>query len=65
MQEKKKVTPAQMRATTKWDKENYFTTLVRFKKSDKERIRAAAGDSLNAFIVSAVLEKVEKKGDSK
>ncbi len=39
-----------------------FTTLVRFKKSDEERIRVAACDSLNGFIVSAVLEKVEKGG---
>ena len=45
----------------KWEKENYFRTMVRFKKEDEERIRQAAGDSLNGFIVSAVLEKIEKQ----
>ena len=60
MSESKK-TPAQKRAVAKWEKENYFKTLVRFKKSDEERIRVAAGDSLNGFIVSAVMEKIEKE----
>jgi len=61
MAEKKKATAAHIKATTKWEKENYFKTLVRFPKSEEERIRAAAGDSLNGFIVSAVLEKLDKK----
>ena len=61
MEEKKKASAAHMRATHKWEKENYFRTMVRFKKEDEERIRQAAGDSLNGFIVSAVLEKIEKQ----
>ncbi len=61
MAEKKKATAAHIRATAKWEKENYFKTLVRFPKSEEKRIRAAAGDSLNSFIVSAVLEKLDKK----
>ncbi len=61
MAEKKGASAAHIRANYKWEKENYFKTLVRFKKEDEERIRAAAGDSLNGFIVSAVLEKLEKK----
>lgn len=58
---KKKKTIAEQRATAKWESENYFKVLVRFKKEDEERIRRAAGDSLNGFIVSTVLEKIDKK----
>lgn len=54
------VTKAQAKATSKYEKKAYFKTLVRFKAEDEERIREAAGESLNGFIVSAVLEKLEK-----
>ena len=47
---------SQAKATAKYEKNNYFKTLVRFKKEDEERIRAAAGDSLNGFIVKCVLD---------
>lgn len=60
MEEKKKATAAHIRATAKYEKDNYFKSLVRFKKEDEERIRAAAGDSLNGFIVTSVMEKVQK-----
>lgn len=50
---------AHIRATAKYEKNNYFKTLVRFKKEDEERIRNAAGDSLNGFIVKCVLEKLD------
>lgn len=49
---------AHIRATAKYEKNNYFKTLVRFKKEDEERIRNAAGDSLNGFIVKCVLDKL-------
>lgn len=49
---------AHIRATEKYEKNNYFKTLVRFKKEDEERIRNAAGDSLNGFIVKCVLDKL-------
>lgn len=52
---------AHIRATTKYEKNNYFKTLVRFKKEDEERIRNAAGDSLNGFIVKCVLDKLNSK----
>ena len=61
MEEKKKATAAHMRATAKYEKENYFKTLVRFNKSDEERIRAAAGKSLNGFIVKCVLDALEQE----
>lgn len=60
--EKKKVSAAQMRAIEKYQKNAYFKALVRFPKDKENAIRAAAGDSLNGFIVSAVLEKIEKEG---
>ena len=60
MEEKKKVTDAHMRATAKYERENYFKTLVRFNKKDEGRIRAAAGKSLNGFIVKCVLDALDK-----
>lgn len=55
------VTKAQAKATVKYEKSAYFKALVRFKKEDEERIRAAAGDSLNGFIVQCVLDRVREQ----
>lgn len=52
-------TKAQAKATAKYEKNAYFKALVRFRKEDEERIRAAAGDSLNGFIVQCVLDHLE------
>ena len=57
--ETRKNSIAKIKANNKYDNKAYFKTLVRFKKEDENRIRQAAGDSLNGFIVSAVLEKIE------
>lgn len=54
------ISKSQAKATAKYEKNNYFKTLVRFKKEDEERIRAAAGDSLNGFIVKCVLDALSK-----
>lgn len=54
-------TDAQRRATKKFEEKAYFKTLVRFKKEDEERIRNAAGDSLNGFIVRCVLDKLNNE----
>lgn len=59
------VSKAQARAIKKYDNKAYFKSLVRFKKEDEERIRAAAGDSLNGFIVAAVMEKVQEAEKAK
>lgn len=56
------VSKAQIKAVTKYEKENYFKVLTRFPKAQEETIRAAAGDSLNGFIVRAVMEKIERDG---
>ncbi len=60
MDEKKKVSKAQMKATAEFEKKAYFKTLVRFPADQEEKIRTAAGGSLNGYIVNAVLEKLKK-----
>ena len=60
MEEKKKTSAAHIRATSKYEEKAYFKTLVRFKKTDEERIRSAAGDSLNGFITKCVLDRLEE-----
>ena len=60
MTEKKKVSEAQKRATAKFEKKAYFKVLVRFPIDKEQEIRAAAGDSLNGYIVQAVLEKIAR-----
>ena len=59
MEEKKKVSEAQMRATAEYEKKNYDKVLVRFPKGTKELIQAT-GETVNGFIVSAVNEKLEQ-----
>lgn len=59
MDEKKKASDAHMRATAKWEKENYDKVLVRFPKGTKEKINNT-GNSLNGFIVAAVNEKLQR-----
>lgn len=57
--EKKKATEAHMRATAKYEKENYDKVLIRFPKGTKDRIKNI-GESVNGFTVKAVLEKLEQ-----
>lgn len=59
MEEKKKVSEAQMRATAEYEKKNYDKVLVRFPKGTKDKI-VETGNSLNGFIVSAVMEKLNQ-----
>lgn len=57
------VTDAQKRATTKYTRENYDKILVTIPKGEREGIKQAAeaaGMSMNAFIVAAIREKMEK-----
>lgn len=60
MEEKKKVSDAQMKATAEYEKKNYDKVLVRFPKGTKDEI-TSTGNSLNGFIVSAVKEKLERE----
>lgn len=60
MDEKKTISEAQRKAVAKYSKANYFQTLVRFPKDQEQEIRAAAGDSLNKYIVNAVLDQVAR-----
>ena len=54
------VSQAQKRATAKYNKSAYFESKVRFPKDLETEIRTAAGESLNGYIVRAVLEKMER-----
>ena len=47
-----------MRATAKWEKENYDKVLVRFPKGTKEKILNSGAKSVNGYIVEAVTEKL-------
>ena len=60
MEEKKKASEAHIRATTKWEKENYDKVLVRFPKGTKDKIIESGAKSVNGFIVEAVQEKLSK-----
>lgn len=51
---------SQLKATKKYQDKAYFSTLVRFPKGLEAEIRTAAGESLNGYIVRAVLEKMER-----
>ena len=56
---KQKYTEAKQAANTRWENKQ-FRTLVRFPAELEPEIRAAAGDSLNGFIVQAVKEKLKR-----
>lgn len=60
MEEKKKVSKAQMKATAKYEKENYDKVLVRFPKGTKQKILDTGAKSVNGFVVDAVNEKLEE-----
>ncbi len=60
MEEKKKASAAHIRATTKWEKENYDKVLVRFPKGTKDKIINSGAKSVNGYIVEAVKEKLIK-----
>ena len=48
-----------MKATAKYEKENYDKVLVRFPKGTKQKILDAGAKSVNGFIVDAVTEKLK------
>ena len=54
-------TKAHMKATAKWEAANYDKVLVRFPRGTADRIRAT-GESLNGFIVTAVLDRLRRLG---
>ena len=58
--DKSKVSKAQADAVYRYEAKNYLRVLVRFPKDREQDIRQAAGDSLNGFIVKAVLDAVAR-----
>ena len=56
------ITPAQRRAVGRYEAANYDKVLVRLPKGDREQIKAAAdaaGESLNAYIVGAIRDRMD------
>lgn len=53
-------TEAQRKAVYKYD-DKFERVNCRFETGTKKRIKAAGYDSINKFIVSAVMEKLEKE----
>lgn len=68
MEEKKKTSEAQMRATAKWRKAHYSRASVDFPKEYHEYLKeyvAAQGKTLGAFIKEAIAEKIERETSRK
>lgn len=54
------VSKAQQKATKEWEKRNYDSVNLRLPKGTKDRIKDVS-ETVNGFIVSATLEKLEKE----
>lgn len=56
-------TAAQIRANTKYARENYDNITIRLEKGTKDRIKEALnpGESLNGFFASIVKDEIEKR----
>lgn len=60
------ITPAQIKAVSKYEKENYDKVLVRMPKGKRESVKdhaEAQGESINGFINRAIDEQMKR--DSK
>ena len=57
---KTKYLEARIRANEKWKAKNYWKPTIYFPKKLEQEIRENAGESVNAFIVDAVKEKLER-----
>lgn len=55
---------AHIKASDKYNKNNYETALIRFKKGEKEKIKAyaeAKGMSLNAYVTGLIYKDMESE----
>ena len=62
------VSKAQIKATTKYEAAKYDKILVRIPKGERAEVQAAAdaaGESLNAYIVGAVKQRMERENADK
>lgn len=55
------VSQAQIKAVRKYEKAHYDSVSLQLPKGTKDKIKST-GESINGFIVKAVLEKLEKEG---
>lgn len=59
----RQITPAQIKAVSKYEKENYDKVLVRMPKGKRESVKdhaEAQGESINGFINRAIDEQMER-----
>lgn len=64
MPEERKISKAQQKAVQKYVKNNYDRVVVTFPKGKRKLIKEYAlshGESMNAFIVRAVNERIERE----
>jgi len=60
------ISAARMKANHKYDAKTYDKITIRVKKTDMARVRAAIGEkSLNGFINTAIMEKVDRELNNK
>lgn len=62
------VSKAQQKATAKYENANYDKFLVRVPKGKKPEIQAAAdkqGESLNAYVIGAVEQRMQSEQENK
>jgi predicted HicB family RNase H-like nuclease len=60
-------TSAHIKATAKWEKENYDKYQVRLNKGELDKVKAFAaskGESVNGFIKRVIKEAMEKEGQN-
>lgn len=60
------ITKAQQKATTKYMQKVYDTTVIRFHKGQRDKIKAYAeknGESLNGYINRLIFEDMQKHGE--
>jgi predicted HicB family RNase H-like nuclease len=60
----REITPAQRKAVGRYERDNYDKVLLRMPQGERERMKEAAdaaGQSLNAYILDAIRDRMNKE----